>query len=855
MARNKFLKRMAVTALAASMTFGAVPAMAIPALAASTVAVASADDHLGVSAGIQAALDGMTGVTSATTADAIKTAVAAAFPGYNVQVDNVKATGSSYYDDGQHTDYHNYGTITGTVTLSSPTNSATPDSQKTTTYNFVLDENAYTADEKIALAQHYIQKYFDEVKPFAANDEKIDNENGVIEGDEIKDVTMVSMAQAALAHYNIAEYNNGSIKVVSAANTSAPVNDDKNNTMTFTSDITISADGKKDTHKYTATRDRALHYLTTRFAAAVKKYLQDPGTTFANDVDAEKLASVINNLRFWLANGKGVGSADPQRANTNEDDIYVNNFNGNQFIYYLDQAGLHSNDYAQLKHIAISAGDIKIGEANKKLAKHGETGHVSVDFQLKEDGYNDDHVFTVDLNLKQSANEMLTEMTDEMTRLFKEGETTKDLVSTIQSSVDDYASAPKLDKGADEKSYTADDTLGNVTADQFATALFNKAGEKLVNDAYNHSPLSDDNVEYDWDGAQKASYSDYVEPTTKADGSIKVNATVRVENPWYATYDGTMTPDEQYVTKDVTFTVAIPKLKTVAAADIELANARTLYIVRGYNGQLSTPAATTLKLAQSTHQMLYVKPATANDIVWTSSDPSVATVDENGTVTAVKGGKVVITASSATNPKINDTITIYVKETYNGFVDVTNPSAYYFDPVYWAKDNKITAGTTETTFSPSSTVKRGDMIAWLYRYAGSPEVSTSTKFADVKASDYYAKAVAWATANGITYGTSDTTFSPNKAVTRAEMISFLYRYSQAVGKTDSESGKSDFTDVASNKYYAPAVAWGVKNDVVAGYADGTFKPDATCTRAEGVSFIYRAVNHTKGLKDDNLLQK
>ncbi|MGN8739492.1 S-layer homology domain-containing protein [Bilifractor sp. HCP3S3_D3] len=882
MARNKFLKRMAVTALAASMTFGAVPAMATPALAASTVSVASAVDHLtddkfDAINHVKTALDGMTGVTSATTADAIKTAVATAFPGYNVQASITSATPSGYYDDGQHNpdqnngDYHNYGKITGTVTLSSPKNNATPDSQKTTTYNFVLDENAYTADEKIALAEHFIQKYFDEVKPFAATDETVEGKPG----DEIKDVTMVSMAQAALDHYEIAEYRNGSIKVVGAANTSAPVNDDKNNTMTFTSDITVSADGKSHTNKYTATRDRAHHYLTRQFATAVQKYLEDDDTIFANDVDAEKLASVINNLRFWLIdsndknNEKGVGSPDSQRGDVPADDIYVKNFNGLKFAECLKAAGLVVNstqgpttearpdglqsiDYAQLKHISISAGDIKIGEANKKLAKHGVTGHVSVNFQLKEDGYNDDQVFTADLKLKQTADEKLTEMTDEMTRLFNAGETNT-LVDTIKNSVTDYASAPFYDtKNTTDK---ADDELGGVTADRFAKKLFDKAGQKQVDDAYNQSPLSDDHVEYNWDGAHKATYSDYVEPTTKADGSIKVNATVRVDNPWYATYDGTMTPDEQYVTKDVSFTVTIPKLNTVAATDIELANARTLHIVRGYDGKLSETAGANLKIAESIRPMLYTKPATANDIVWTSSDPSVATVDENGIVTAVKGGKAVITATSATNPKINDSVTINVKEDYNGFVDVVDPSAYYFTPVYWAKDHKVTAGTTSTTFSPSSTVSRGDMITWLYRYAGSPAVSTTTKFKDVKDSDYYAKAVAWATSKGITFGTSDTTFSPKKAVTRAEMISFLYRYSQAVGKTDGESGKSDFNDVLSSKYYASAVAWGAENGVVAGYADGTFRPDKTCTRAEGVSFIYRAVSHTKGNQDDNLLKK
>ena len=454
-------------------------------------------------------------------------------------------------------------------------------------------------------------------------------------------------------------------------------------------------------------------------------------------------------------------------------------------------------------------------------------------------------------------------MTDEMTRLFNAGDTTKDLISRIQSSTpfSEYASAPKYDDKTTESK--ADDTLGTVTADEFANALLSKAGEKKFNDLKDpdvsgkrSSYLSDDHVSL---VPNSAVYSDYVEPTTKADGSVKITATVQVQNPWYATYDGTMTKDEQFVKKDVTFTVALPKLKTVAATDIELANARTIYILRGEDGKLKPTVKDLgyrdLTKAESTHQMLYTKPATANDIVWTSSDPSIATVDENGKVTALKGGTAVITASSATNPKISDSITIYVTEEDEGFADVTDPSAYYFDPVYWAKRSKVTNGTTDTTFSPSNSVTRGQMITWLYRYAGSPEVSATTKFADVKSSDYYAKAVAWATAQGITNGTSDTTFSPEKDVTRAEMITFLYRYSQAVGKTDGETGKSNFADVASNKFYAPAVAWGASNGVVAGYADGTYKPGAKCTRAEGLTFIYRAVTHTKGDRADNLLKK
>ena len=867
---------MAVTALAASMTFGAVPAMATPALAASTVTADENANYLGegVRSDVERILQNMSGVTSATTADDIKKVITSSpnFSNYNIEVTITDPDGhgtpSGYYDDGQHYDaqgnyhdYHNFGKISGTVMLSDK-NQTTPDSQKTTLYNFVLEENTYTAEEKIALAEHFIQKYFDDVKPFNASDVKVEGKDG----DVIGNPTMTSMAEAALNYYynkGITEFTNDAI-TVSAADTSAPVNTDKNNTLQFTTKITVSVGKTSDTKTYTATRDRAHSYLNEEFANAVKTYLKDPDTKFANDIDAEKLAGVINNLRFAIMNGKGVGSTT--------DPTYFDNFNGQAFANALTAAGIGVDDYAQLKHISVSASNIQIGEANKVLAKHDVDGRVSVDFTLKEDGNNDDQVFTAELKLKQSADEMLTEMTDEMTRLFKEDKT---ILPTITYGDTDNASAPayvKATKTENGKTVEdkANDTLGGVKAIDFANALLSKAGDKK----FNNIKGTDDsgNVTYDTPSylrddhvslvANSAVYSDYVEPTTKADGSVKITATVQVQNPWYATYDGTMTPDEQYVTKDVSFTVTIPKLTTVPATDIELANARTIYVVRGYNGKLDNaqtkPTTVDLKNGVSqtpNHTMSYVKPANANDIVWTSSDPSVATVDENGIVTALKGGKTVITAASETNPKISDSITINVKETYNGFVDVTDPSAYYYDPIYWAKDAGVTAGTTATTFSPSSTVSRADMITWLYRYAGSPAVSTTTKFKDVKDSDYYAKAVAWATSKGITFGTSDTTFSPKKAVKRAEMISFLYRYSQAVGKTDDESGKSDFNDVLSSKYYASAVAWGAENGVVAGYADGTFRPDKTCTRAEGVSFIYRAVNHTKGQKPDNLLQK
>ena len=168
------------------------------------------------------------------------------------------------------------------------------------------------------------------------------------------------------------------------------------------------------------------------------------------------------------------------------------------------------------------------------------------------------------------------------------------------------------------------------------------------------------------------------------------------------------------------------------------------------------------------------------------------------------------------------------------FTDVS-ASAYYYDAVYWAVENGVTNGTSASTFSPNASCTRAQMVTFLWRAAGSPEPeSTVNPFTDVSASAYYYDAVLWAVEQGITNGTSATTFGPDATVTRGQTVTFLWRYD---GST-TVSG-SNFADVASDAYYAGAVAWAVSEGVTNGTSATTFSPDNDCTRGQIVTFLWR----------------
>lgn len=183
---------------------------------------------------------------------------------------------------------------------------------------------------------------------------------------------------------------------------------------------------------------------------------------------------------------------------------------------------------------------------------------------------------------------------------------------------------------------------------------------------------------------------------------------------------------------------------------------------------------------------------------------------------------------------------VEVKATFTEEVKISpfrdvSTDAYYYEAVKWAQKKGITGGIGDGLFGPNQPCTRAQIVTFLWRAAGSPEPKAMSSFADVSTDAYYAKAVAWAVENGITGGTGDGKFSPDATCTRAQSVTFLYR---AAG-SPKVSGSAEFGDVPTNAYYADAVAWAAKNGITGGIGGGLFGSGNDCTRAQIVTFLYR----------------
>ena len=209
--------------------------------------------------------------------------------------------------------------------------------------------------------------------------------------------------------------------------------------------------------------------------------------------------------------------------------------------------------------------------------------------------------------------------------------------------------------------------------------------------------------------------------------------------------------------------------------------------------------------------------------------------DQNGNeleLTDKGGGKYTFTMPAG---KV-DVSTAFVKTVETSpFTDVKD-DAYYYEAVKWAAENGITGGIGGNLFGPEQPCTRAQIVTFLWRAAGSSEPKALSSFTDVVSGSYYEKAVAWATENGITNGTDETHFSPDAACTRAQAVTFLARAAKA-----SAAGSAGFHDVADHAYYAAAVKWAVDNGITNGIGGGLFGPDNDCTRAQIVTFLYRAM--------------
>lgn len=237
------------------------------------------------------------------------------------------------------------------------------------------------------------------------------------------------------------------------------------------------------------------------------------------------------------------------------------------------------------------------------------------------------------------------------------------------------------------------------------------------------------------------------------------------------------------------------------------------------------------------------KSASKGDTVTVTVKPDSGYVLETLTVTDKNGNE--LTLKDKGNGKYTFTMPagkVEVKATFmednsmlNFFYDVPN-GAYFYEAVKWAVKNGITNGVGNDLFAPEQPCTRSQIVTFLWRAAGSPEPKgTAAGMTDVVPGSYYAKAVAWAVENGITTGTAEGTFSPDATCTRAQAVTFLARAQNAKA-----TGKTAFSDVPADSYFADAVAWAQANGVTTGTSETTFSPDNDCTRAQIVTFLYRA---------------
>ncbi|MBR3069557.1 MAG: S-layer homology domain-containing protein [Lachnospiraceae bacterium] len=181
------------------------------------------------------------------------------------------------------------------------------------------------------------------------------------------------------------------------------------------------------------------------------------------------------------------------------------------------------------------------------------------------------------------------------------------------------------------------------------------------------------------------------------------------------------------------------------------------------------------------------------------------------------------------------------------FSDVTDPEAWYFNSVYWALDNRVTSGYGKGTFQPTAHLTRAQVVGFLYNMAGRPDVSglDGVSFTDVGENDWYYNAARWAVANKITSGYGQGTFRPNASCTRAMIVTFIKNYAEYAGTYADPKTTSNFSDVAEDAWYKEAVDWAVANGITSGYGEGTFSPDVTCNRAMMVAFLRKAAGLPK----------
>ena len=300
--------------------------------------------------------------------------------------------------------------------------------------------------------------------------------------------------------------------------------------------------------------------------------------------------------------------------------------------------------------------------------------------------------------------------------------------------------------------------------------------------------------------------------------------------------DGTFSAYLPNATKDYTFTLNTEENGNYTAATASCPVSVTRHVSAPSSGN-------TVSVPSTPNGTVTVSPSTASkgETVTITTKPSegyelgsIEVLDKNGDSLKLKdlgNGKYSFVMPAS---KVSVEASFVKSAVSTGFADVP-ANAYFADAVEWAVNKGITNGLTDTMFGPYESCTRAQIVTFLWRAAGSPEPKTMSSFTDVPASAYYVKAVAWAIENGITNGMTATEFAPDATCTRGQSVTFLHRALKGAA-----SGSVNFTDVPANAFYADAINWAVANNVTNGTSNTTFSPNADCTRAEIVTFLYRA---------------
>ena len=829
MARNKFLKRMAVTALAASMTFGTVPAVAMNAFAETKVtsdAPSSSDSaatslYNAVDSAIKS-LDRNAEISTTTTGETIAADLKAALEkadtssAFDVKVTVNSTDTAKYVNDSTAPTAPVINATAKVMKFDKATMGTQPDATKAIAtldnVTFTLDCGKLTdLDYATVEAGYYSDKLKSgSVDKLAYTFANVDSVSATPIKAKLDALTDTAKKNTVLGSY----FNGVSIGTITTAIQTQPTND-----VEGTVAVTIPV-----THTTAKTTTAAATDATVTISGTA--YISRTSAAASTVADAQKViesAELTNDkVEATYAYSK---NATPITA--------INSDLKNTLQKKLTDAGITG--------VTISNVEIAKDSSNKS-ATHAANGSVKVSVTYHADADKD-----------STANDVTSIET--LTIVHGEADIKEEAHATVDTAL---KALKKTDfQASNATTAPSKDDVKKVITDAVDKALSDKLGgtATIASELYSEK-------------AYVLSAFDYQPATTEASGSV--SATVSLLKAHEATSKSDSTKYDTLDTVSLS-SIATDKLSTKVATGISLgsdvdtkgaASITPEFTPDGANyGYVKLSWKGNTKLDKAIVNIISADGKTTTANISATADGASSDIFEikaGEKIQVVNGydstdesdwkdieGVLTATLYDARDNKLGtDSVNVSLSHLYK---DVTDSKAFYFDPVYTLTKNKVVNGTSASTYSPEKNVTRGDFITLLYRAAKAVNQvqgpvkaeDASDKFTDVSSKDYYAEAVAWAVENKITSGTSDSTFSPAATITRADAVTLLARFAGANVTTGDDYEIHQFDDVKSGTYYAQAVEWAYYYNITAGKTSRVFAPNDKVTRGQAAAFIER----------------